>query len=317
MTRDGVEITLEANLELPVELPQALAHGAMGLGLVRSEFLYMNRDDLPDEDEQYAVFAALVRGMEGKPVTIRTFDLGGEKIARSLNRHIAEPANPALGLRAIRLSLQYRRLLEPQLAAMLRAGADGPVRILLPMISTPGEIRQVREALEQVARRLKRRGAAVPKSLPPLGAMIEIPGAALAADALAAEADFFAIGTNDLVQYTLAIDRSDDQVAHLFNPLHPAVLRLIQFAVEAALRRGMPISVCGEMAGEPRYAALLLGLGLRNLSMAPRNIPRVKQRIRNLDMVAATRRARAIMDQSDSGRIAALLDDFNAVAWPQ
>jgi phosphoenolpyruvate-protein phosphotransferase (PTS system enzyme I) len=315
VTRDGVEITLEANLELPVELPQALAHGAMGLGLVRSEFLYMNRDDLPGEDEQYAVFSALVRGMEGKPVTVRTFDLGGDKISRSLNGHIAEPANPALGLRAIRLSLQYRRLLEPQLAAMLRAGADGPVRILLPMISTPGEIRQVREALEQVARRLRRRGAAVPKSLPPLGAMIEVPGAALAADALAAEADFFAIGTNDLVQYTLAIDRSDEQVSHLYNPLHPAVLRLIQFAIEAALRRGMPISVCGEMAGEPRYAALLLGLGLRNLSMAPRNIPRVKQRIRNLDMVAATRRARAIMDQPDSGRIATLLDDFNAVAW--
>ena len=316
VTRDAVEITLEANLELPVELPQALANGAMGLGLVRSEFLYMNRDDLPGEDEQYAIFSALVRGMDGKPVTVRTFDLGGEKIARSLNRHIAEPANPALGLRAIRLSLQHRRLLEPQLAAMLRAATDGPLRILLPMISTAGEIRQVREALEQVARRLRQRGVPLPEALPPLGAMIEVPGAALAADALAAEADFFAIGTNDLVQYTLAIDRSDEQVAHLFNPLHPAVLRLIQFAVEAASRRGMPISVCGEMAGEPRFSALLLGLGLRNLSMAPRNIPRVKQRIRNLDMVAATRRARAIMDQSDSGRIAALLDDFNAVAWP-
>jgi phosphotransferase system enzyme I (PtsI) len=317
VTRDGVEITLEANLELPVELPQALANGAGGLGLVRSEFLYMNRDDLPDEDEQYAAFAALVRGMEGRPVTVRTLDLGGEKIARSLSDHIAEPANPALGLRAIRLSLQHRRLLDPQLAAMLRAANDGPLRILLPMISTAGEIRRAREALEQVARRLRRRGMRLPKALPPLGAMIEVPGAALAADALAAEADFFAIGTNDLVQYTLAIDRSDEQVAHLYNPLHPAVLRLIQFAIEAALRRGMPISVCGEMAGEPRYAPLLLGLGLRNLSMAPRNIPRVKQRIRSLDMVAATRRARAIMDQSDTGRIAALLDDFNALTLPR
>jgi phosphotransferase system enzyme I (PtsI) len=316
VTRDGIEITLEGNLELPIELEQALANGAMGLGLVRSEFLYMNRDDLPDEDEQYAVFSALVRGMDGKPVTVRTFDLGGEKIARSLSGHSAEPTNPALGLRAIRLSLQDRRLLDPQLAAMLRAASDGPLRILLPMISTASEIRRVREALEQVARRLRRRGVRVPKALPPLGAMIEVPGAALAADSLAAEADFFAIGTNDLIQYTLAIDRSDEQVAHLYNPLHPAVLRLIQFAVEAALRRGMPISVCGEMAGEPRFCALLLGLGLRNLSMAPRNIPRVKQRIRSLDMVAATRRARAIMDQSDTGRIAALLDDFNAVAWP-
>jgi phosphotransferase system enzyme I (PtsI) len=239
----------------------------------RSEFLYMNRDDLPGEDEQYAVFWALVRGMEGRPVTVRTFDLGGEKIARSLSDRAAESANPALGLRAIRLSLQHRRLLDPQLGAMLRAASDGPLRILLLMISNAGEIRQVREALEQVARRLRRRGVPLPKALPPLGAMIEVPGAALAADALAAEADFFAIGTNGLVQYTLAIDRSDEQVAHLYNPLHPAVLRLIQFAVEAALRRGMPISVCGEMAGEPRFAALLLGLGLRNLSMAPRNIP--------------------------------------------
>ena len=316
VTRDGVEITLEANLELPVELEQAVASGAMGLGLVRSEFLYMNRDDLPDEEEQYAAYSALVRGMGGKPVTVRTLDLGGEKIARSLSGHTPAPDNPALGLRAIRLSLQDRRLLDPQLAAMLRAAADGPLRILLPMISNASEIRRVREAMQQVARRLRRRGVRLPNPLPPLGAMIEVPGAALAADALAGEADFFAIGTNDLIQYTLAIDRTDEQVAHLYNPLHPAVLRLIQFAVEAALRRGMPIGVCGEMAGDPRYAALLLGLGLRNLSMAPRNIARVKQRIRGLDMVAATRRARAIMDQSDSGRIAALLDDFNAVALP-
>ena len=315
VTRDEVEIILEANLELPIELEQALANGAMGLGLVRSEFLYMNRDDLPGEEEQYAVFSALVRGMDGKPVTVRTFDLGGDKIARSLSEHRVEPANPALGLRAIRLSLQDRRLLDPQLAAMLRAASDGPLRILLPMISNAGEIRRVREALEQVARRLRRRGVRLPKALPPLGAMIEVPGAALAADSLATEADFFAIGTNDLIQYTLAIDRSDEQVAHLYNPLHPAVLRLIQFTIESALRRGVPISVCGEMAGDPRFSALLLGLGLRNLSMAPRNIPRVKQRIRGLDMVAATRRARAIMDQSDTGRIAALLEDFNAVAW--
>jgi phosphotransferase system enzyme I (PtsI) len=317
MTRDGVEITLEANLELPVELSNALASGAMGLGLVRSEFLYMNRDDLPGEDEQYAVFSALVRGMEGKPVTVRTFDLGGDKLARSLADHYAQADNPALGLRAIRLSLQDRRLLDPQLAAMLRAAAEGPLRIMLPMISHAGELRRVREAMEQVARRLRRRGVPLPKPLPPLGAMIEVPGAALAADALAAESDFFSIGTNDLIQYTLAIDRGDEQVAYLYNPLHPAVLRLIQFAIEAALRARIPVSVCGEMAGDPRYTALLLGLGVRDLSMAPGNISRVKRRIRHLDLLAAQRRARAIMDQMDETRIASLLDDFNALAGPK
>ncbi|HEX3499102.1 MAG TPA: phosphoenolpyruvate--protein phosphotransferase [Stellaceae bacterium] len=315
ITRDGVEIALEANLELPRELDQATAAGATGLGLVRSEFLYMNRDTLPSEDEQFAAFRDLLKGMEGRPVTVRTLDIGGEKIAEALSGVTGAPgANPALGLRAIRLSLKERKLLDTQLAAMLRAAAYGKLRILLPMICNVGELRRVREALVQVARRLRRRGIAVPETLPPLGVMIEIPGAALAADALAAEADFFALGTNDLIQYTLAIDRGDEQVAYLYDPLHPAVLRLIQFAIEAAHRARIPISVCGEMAGDPRFSALLIGLGLRELSMAPSNIPRVKQRIRSLDTVAASRRARAIMDQWDSGRIAALLDDFNALA---
>jgi phosphotransferase system enzyme I (PtsI) len=313
VTRDGVEITLQANIELPREVEQALAAGATGLGLVRSEFLYMNRDDLPDEEEQYLAFRELMRGMDGRPVTVRTLDIGGDKLATSLAAELGPPSNnPALGIRAIRLSLKERKLLDAQLGAMLRAAAHGPLRILLPMISTVAELRAVREALQQVARRLRRRGARIADKLPPLGAMIEIPGAALAADALAAEADFFAIGTNDLIQYTLAIDRSDEQVAHLYNPLHPAVLRLIQFTIEAGLRSRIPVSVCGEMAGDPRFTGLLLGLGLRELSMAPNNIGRVKQRIRALDIVAATRRARAIMDQWDDGRIATLLDDFNA-----
>jgi phosphotransferase system enzyme I (PtsI) len=168
--------------------------------------------------------------------------------------------------------------------------------------------------MKTVVRRLKRRGVRLPHPLPPLGVMIEVPGAALAADALAQAADFFAIGTNDLTMYTLAIDRGDEQVAHLYNPLHPAVLRLIQFTTEAALRARIPISVCGETAGDPRYAALLIGLGIRELSMAATALPRVKQRIRNLDLLAATRFARVIMDQSDTGRIATLLDDFNALA---
>ncbi len=308
VTRDGVEITLEANLELPRERELAQAAGAQGLGLVRTEFLYMNRDDLPDEDDQYAAYAALVRGMDGKPVTLRTLDIGGDKLAGSIS---SDSPNPALGLRAVRLALKERRLLDVQLAAMLRASTIGKVRILVPMIATPDELRTVRAALHQAARRLRRRGIALPDPLPPLGAMIEIPGAALAADALAAEADFFSIGTNDLIQYTLAIDRGDEQVAYLYNPLHPAVLRLIQFAVEAAIRARIPVNLCGEMAGDSRFTALLLGLGLRNLSMAPSNIGRVKERVRTLDLRAATQRARAIMDQIDDARIASLVDDFN------
>jgi phosphotransferase system enzyme I (PtsI) len=205
-------------------------------------------------------------------------------------------------------------LLETQVAAILRAGVHGPVRILLPMISSVREVAQVRVVVNRVYRRLKRRGVSIVDRVPPIGVMIEVPGAALAADALAACSDYFAIGTNDLTMYTLAIDRADEQVAHLYDPLHPAVLRLIQFTVQAALRARIPVSVCGEMAGDPRFTALLLGLGVHELSMAAANVPRVKQRIRGMDLTAATRRAEMIMDQADSGRIAMLLDDFNALA---
>jgi phosphotransferase system enzyme I (PtsI) len=314
VTRDGVRIRLEANLELPRETELAIGAGAEGIGLLRTEFLYMNRDDLPNEDEQYAVFRSIVEKLEGRPLTIRTLDVGGEKLAGALGKYGETEANPALGLRAIRLSLKERPLLETQLAAALRAGAHGPVRILLPMISTPWEMREVRDVATAMVRRLKRRGQAFADPMPPIGAMIEVPGAALAADALAQVSDFFAIGTNDLTQYTLAIDRGEERVAHLYNPLHPAVLRLVQFATEAALRARLPVAVCGEIAGDPRYAPLLIGLGIRELSMATAALPRVKQRIRALDSVAATRCASTIMEQSDSGRIAALLDDFNGLA---
>ncbi|GAB2179616.1 phosphoenolpyruvate--protein phosphotransferase [Dongia sp. agr-C8] len=314
MTTDGRRIGLYANLELPREVENALAAGAAGVGLLRTEFLYMNRPDLPTEDQQYEILREIVEGMSGRPVTIRTLDIGNDKLAPALKDHMVETANPALGLRAIRLSLRDRDLLDAQLGAMLRAGAHGPVRILLPMISAVSEVKQTRAALEQVAKRLKKRGMKIADPLPPLGVMIEIPGAALAADALAQVSDFFAIGSNDLTMYTLAIDRGEEQVAHLYNPLHPAVLRLIQFASEAALRGRIPISVCGEIAGDPKFAPLLLGLGIQELSMAVGNIPRIKQRIRSLDFAAAARCARSVMEQTDSGRIAMLLDDFNALA---
>ena len=311
ITRDKEQVNLQVNLELPRELGQATAAGAEGIGLLRTEFLFMNREKPPNEDEQFETLAEIVTGMAGRPVTVRTLDVGGEKLAFSLGDQFVESANPALGLRAIRLSLKERKLLDAQLGAILRVSALGPVRILLPMICWPQEVREVRKSLAIMARRLKRRGMKIADPLPPLGVMIEVPGAALAADALAKIADFFAIGTNDLTMYTLAIDRSEEQVAHLYNPLHPAVLRLIQFSVDAALRARIPVSVCGEMAGDPRYTALLLGLGVRELSMVASAVPRVKHRILKMDMQAATRRAQVIMDQVDSGRIAMLIDDFN------
>lgn len=314
VTRDGVKITLQANLDLPVEAAMAINAGAEGIGLLRTEFMYMNRETPPSEDEQYAMLRQIVEAMRGTPVTVRTLDVGGDKLAYSLGRHVSPSVNPALGLRAIRLSLKVRSLLETQLAAMLRAGAHGPVRILLPMITNPGEVRRVREVLNRVAEKLRRSGVPVAEPLPSVGVMIETPGAALAADSLARVCDFFSIGTNDLTMYTLAADRGDEQVAHLYDPLHPAVLRLIQFAAEAARRANIPVNLCGEMAGEARYTALLLGLGLRDLSMSVPSLARVKQRVRGLNLTEAIKRSQTLMDQSDSGMIAVLLDDFNALA---
>ena len=312
-TRDDMRILLQCNLELPYELALARQVGAEGVGLLRSEFLYMNRDTLPSEDEQFVAFKEIVEGMEGHPVTVRTLDVGSDKLAYSLGEHISPSTNPALGLRAIRLSLKVRKLLETQLAAMLRASAHGELRILLPMINSASEIKRVQEAMDKVVRRLTRKRVAMSNPLPKLGIMIETPGAALAADSLAKSCDYFSIGTNDLTMYTLAADRGDEQVAHLYDPLHPAVLRLIKISVEAGRSAGIPVNLCGEMAGDPRFTALLLGLGLRDLSMAAPNLPRVKQRILSLGINDAEKRAEQIMEQTDSGVIATLIDDFNAL----
>ena len=312
VTRDGTEIRLEANVELPLEMDAVCQAGAAGVGLLRTEFMFMNRDDLPSEDEQTREIVRVVAAMNGRPVTIRTLDIGADKLAAALTDDLGGGAS-ALGLRGIRLSLSNRDLLETQLRAILRASAHGPVRILLPMVTTPGEVRKTREALERAAQRLHRRHAGKTEKLPPLGAMIEVPGAALAADALAKVCDFFAVGSNDLTMYTLAADRANETVAHLFDPLHPAVLRLMQFAAEAGMRAGIPVSICGEIAGDPRFAVLLVGLGFRELSMAAASLPRVKQRIRAMDVLAARQRALLIMDQVDVVRIAMLLDDFNGV----
>ncbi len=310
-TQDGEYVLLQANLELPIELPLLAQAGACGIGLLRSEFLFMNRSDPPGEDEQAEVYRMAVEAMAGDTVTIRVLDWGGEKDISSLPQEAIQAdtieQNPALGLRGIRMLLQHPEIFEVQLAAILRAGMAGPVRVLLPMVTSAAEVRQAREIYEKVARKLRRRGEALPERLPPLGVMIETPGAALAADALALESDFFAIGTNDLTMYTLAVDRAHSALASLYDPLHPAVLRLVQFATEAALRMHMPVSVCGEMAGNPHYTCLLLGLGLRNFSMNTVALPRVKQAVRNADIDRCVRLARKVMEQADIGKIRELL----------
>ncbi len=310
-SRDGVRIGLYANIELPREAENIGVASADGIGLVRSEFLFMNRQDLPSEDEQYEAFSGIVQAMNGRPVTIRTIDVGGEKLATPLRGQLGQSVNPALGLRAIRLSLKYPRLFEAQLAAIIRAGEHGPVRILLPMISSVSEIRESRRIYDKVLRRLKRARVTI-KTPPPLGIMVETPGAALSADSLAPFCDFFAIGTNDLTMYTLAIDRGEEQVAHLYNPLHPAILRLIQFIGQAAWQSGIPVSVCGEIAGDARMTALMIGLGIHDLSMSSGNLLKVKKRVRDTNTQDARRMAQEIVREVDPARISDILDTYNA-----
>jgi phosphotransferase system enzyme I (PtsI) len=313
-TRDGQTVELQGNLELPIELPLIAQSGAVGIGLLRTEFLFMNRETVPDEATQADSYRAIVEAMNGDPVTIRVLDWGGEKEIEALSSAGIVPeiadANPALGLRGIRLLLRHPELLETQFAAILRAAASGSVRVMLPMVTTVAEVRTARELYERVGRRLRRRGERLPEKMPPLGIMIETPGAALAADALALEADFFAIGTNDLTAYTLAVDRGESDVADLYDPLHPAVLRLVQFATEAALRMRMPVSVCGEMAGNPRLTPLLLGMGIRSFSMNAGSVPRVKQAVRSVEIDECARFARKVMEQSDAERIQELMSTF-------
>lgn len=313
ITRDNIDIQLGCNVELPIEMPGVLSSGASSIGLLRSEFMFMNRDTIPSEDEQFSMLRDIVQAMNGRTTTVRTLDIGGEKLAQSITQDIGESAQSALGLRGIRLSLKKPELLDSQIAAILRAGAFGPVRILLPMVSSTREVKRTRAIIKTVAERLTSQNIAIADPLPPVGVMIEIPSAALTADALASVSDFFAVGSNDLTMYTIAVDRTDDQVAALYNPLHPAVLRLIQNTADAALRNRIPISLCGEIAGNPRFTALLLGLGIRELSMSAHSLGSVKQRVREIELSAAQERANFIMSQTDTGRIAMLLDDFNAL----
>ncbi len=291
-TLDNVRIQMAANVELLEELSVSVELGADAVGLFRTEFLYLERSTLPTEEEQYQHAVAALRAMEGRNVVFRTLDLGGDKLPMSVR--IPAGNNPALGLRSIRYSLWRRDLFRSQLRAFYRAAAVGPLRIMFPLISGVGEWRIVREICAEVCDELAKEGLEHNRNVP-LGAMIETPSAAIIADLLADETEFLSIGTNDLIQYALAADRQDEHVGYLYHPLHPAILRIIRSVVTACNRCGKPVAMCGDMAGDPRFCLVLLGLGLRSLSMAPRQIPMVKAIIRATRTSEAERLAEEIM----------------------
>ncbi|MDA9981997.1 phosphoenolpyruvate--protein phosphotransferase [Gammaproteobacteria bacterium] len=299
VTRDGQAITLLANVELPEDIRAARRASAQGVGLYRTEYLFMNRPDPPTEQEQYAAYSEVVQRMKS-PVTIRTLDLGADKQVDG-GRSEA-PTNPALGLRAVRLCLHEPALFRPQLRAVLRASALGPIQIMIPMVSNLNELDQVFDMIAETKEELQENGEDFDGAIP-IGGMIEVPAAAIAADLFAQKLDFLSIGTNDLIQYTLAIDRIDDAVNYLYDPLHPSVLRLIKLTIDAGARARVPVTMCGEMAGDARYTKLLLGLGLKIFSMDPTSILEVKKKILETDLPVLAGKIDEIMECGDSNTI--------------
>jgi len=307
-TIDGTTIALQANIELPYDVDAAIENGADGVGLFRTEFLYLDRRDMPTEDEQFEAYRKVLKGMGGRPVTIRTFDLGADKAINAAER---TQTNPALGMRAIRLCLAEPRMFHTQLRAILRASKFGKLKLLIPMLAHAHEIDATLAAVEQAKSSLRGEKVGFDEAIQ-IGGMIEIPAAALAIGMFTRRLHFLSIGTNDLIQYTLAIDRTDGAVAHLYDPLHPAVLYLIAHTIFSGEKSGIPVSLCGEMAGDPKLTRLLLGMGLRNFSMHPSQILEVKQQVLRSDLVELGPEIRRMLRYEEPQRIQEYLEKINA-----
>ncbi|MCA9656136.1 MAG: phosphoenolpyruvate--protein phosphotransferase [Myxococcales bacterium] len=302
--KDGTHITLRANVALEAEIGSALFHGAEGVGLYRTEFMFMERETPPTEEEHYRLAKTVLRRVAPYPVVFRTFDLGSDKPTRLVDFSERE-RNPAMGLRSLRLALREREMFLAQLRGLLRAAVHGPLRIMLPLVSGPSELRAALDAVDEARRQLEDSRMAFAQEVP-VGSMIEMPSAAIIADRMASHVDFMSIGTNDLIQYTLAIDRDNDDVGYLYRPLHPAVLRLVRGVAEAGRQQGIGVSLCGEMAADPRYTWVLVGLGVRELSMHPSAIPVIKNIIRSSEieeMEALAQRVLAAADVDEAERM--------------
>jgi len=310
VTADGVPISLQANIELPEDIRTTRQAGATGVGLYRTEFLFMNREEPPSEEEQLEDYRRLVRSLKGLPLTIRTLDLGADKQVDGGAQHGPLPTNPALGLRAVRLCLHDPSLFIPQLRAIMRASAYGPVRMLVPMLSSIQEMSQVMALIEQTRTELAAEKLKFDPDMP-VGAMIEVPAAAICADIFANRLDFLSIGTNDLIQYTLAVDRVDESVSYLYDPLHPAVLRLIDMILKAGKKAHIPVAMCGEMAGDTRYTRLLLGIGLREFSVHPTSLLEVKHIISESRVSKLSRLSRKAILSAPGTDVEAIIDRMN------
>jgi phosphotransferase system enzyme I (PtsI) len=305
-TADGRHVILSANIELPEDVPIVIEAGAEGIGLYRTEFFFLNKNELPSEEEQYATYRSVAEAIVPQSVIIRTLDLGGDKFLS--HSHLPVEINPFLGCRAIRFCLDRPDIFKAQLRAILRAATTGNVRIMFPMISGLSELRQAKEIMESCKAELRSEGVPFKEDIE-LGIMIEVPSAVLVADALAREVKFFSIGTNDLIQYTIAVDRVNERIAHLYEPTHPAILRLIEMTVTAAHANGIWVGVCGEMAGEITLTPLLLALGVDELSASAGLVPRVKKAVQTLDTKECNRLLEEIRDLSSAGEILARCEE--------